>query len=130
MGHHRFHPLAVAALSGCAAVLSGCALGEYRGEVSKEITVRGDAAEVHDCPDWRRANLIDLSHLNSSNFGCATRQALAIHVADPRDLIVGRPLEPASGDHAYGAMERYRTDAVKPFVRQGAEPLSGSGSSR
>ena len=85
-------------------------MGEGVSDGDVAVTVRHITAHAAGCPDWSRANLIDLSELNSSNFGCATADNLARMVADPRDLSVGRPTAPASGPHAAGAVARYNAD--------------------
>ena len=48
--------------------------------------------------------------------GCATATNLARMVADPQDLIRGRETGPAEGPTGVGAVNRYRTDAIKPPV--------------
>lgn len=92
------------------------------------ITVKRTVATAVGCPDFRRTNLIDLSEVNSTNFGCATADNLARSIADPRDLAAGRTLTPAHGASSTGAITRYRTDAVKPLVER-ASGGSGGGDS-
>lgn len=89
------------------------------------ITVQHTVATPIGCPDFRRTNLMDLSELNSSNFGCATADNLARSIADPRDLAAGRTLGPANGAGSVGAVTRYRTDAVKPLVERAGGASSG-----
>ena len=48
-----------------------------------------------------------------AGFGCSTIANLRLMVADPRDLEEGRPLTPAHGDAALGAVRRYTDDKVK-----------------
>ncbi len=45
--------------------------------------------------------------------GCAVTATLGMMVADPMDLIGGRELGPADGEHASAAMRRYREDKTK-----------------
>jgi len=101
-------------------------MGEGVSDGDVAVTVRHVTARVAGCPDWSRANLIDLSEMNSSNFGCATADNLARMVADPRDLSVGRPTAPASGPHAAGAVARYNTDKVKPLIKRATGGSGGS----
>lgn len=65
-----------------------------------------------DCPNWTSPGVGDHSNQPYSNFGCANMTNLGLMVADPHDLVVGRPLGPAEGDPALAAMQRYRTDKV------------------
>lgn len=90
--------------------------GKAAGDGDLAINVKHVTATAVACPDWRRSNLINLSELNSSNFGCANADNLARMIADPRDLARGGALAPASGAHAAGAVARYRTDQVKPLL--------------
>lgn len=101
--------------------------GVAPGEGDIAVTARHIRAAVAGCPDWRRANLMDISEQNSSNFGCATADNLARMVADPRELSSGRALAPASGSHAAAAAERYRTDQVKPLIKRDGGGKSGGG---
>ncbi len=78
-----------------------------------EIAAERYVAAPPSCPDWSNANILDGANTNSSNFGCATASNLARMVADPRDLVVGRSLAPASGTTAAAAVGRYNTDQVK-----------------
>jgi len=89
------------------------------------ITVTRTQATAVGCPDFRRTNLMDLSELNTSNFGCATADNLARSLADPRDLAAGRTLGPANGANSVGAVNRYRTDAVKPLIERAGGSSSG-----
>lgn len=96
--------------------ISRAAAGARVGDGDIAIMTRNVRASAVGCPDWRRANLMDLSELNSSNFGCATADNLARMIADPRELSVGRPLARASGAHSAGAVDRYRNDRIKPLL--------------
>lgn len=73
------------------------------------------------CPDWTKSPLENHENAVASNFGCATVTNLGLMVADPRDLVVGRPLGPEEGDPALLAVERYRAGKPKDL------PGSGSG---
>lgn len=104
------------------------AAGARAGDGDIAVTLRNIRASASGCPDWRRSNLMDLSELNSSNFGCATADNLARMIADPRELSTGRALAPANGANATGALERYRTDRVKPLLdREGGGGIGGGG---
>jgi len=58
------------------------------------------------CPDWSKPP-IDYSAQVSSNFGCATASNLAAMVADPADLLHGKPTDKAEGRMAAGAVQAY-----------------------
>lgn len=60
------------------------------------------------CPDWSRARIGDYYNRKTSNFGCATATNLGVHVADPRDLGVGRIPGPADGERAVLSIQTYR----------------------
>lgn len=93
---------------------------DYQGAfVDVEIIAKRYVAVSADCPNYSRVDMLGNANLNTSNFGCATASALALSVADPRDLARGRPTGPGSGAHSAAAIDRYDTDQVKvvpPFV--------------
>jgi pilus biogenesis lipoprotein CpaD len=80
-----------------------------------EIIAKRYVATAPSCPDWARPDIGDGLNENSSNFGCATASALALSIADPRDLARGRETGPASGAHEVAGVTRYDTDNVKPL---------------
>jgi pilus assembly protein CpaD len=77
------------------------------------------------CPNWSDSPATPHTNVPDSDFGCATLSNLALMVANPRDLLVGRTLGPADADHATGAIERYRSDRVKPLLGGGSEGAPG-----
>jgi pilus assembly protein CpaD len=70
------------------------------------------------CPDWSKPIGGDFANTPSSNFGCATATNLGLMVANPRDLVRGRALSPADGEHQALGVERYRQDRVKDLMRE------------
>jgi pilus assembly protein CpaD len=85
-----------------------------------------------DCPNWTKPATGDHSNTTSSNFGCADATNLGLMVADPRDLVVGRHLDPASGDAALAGVARYRTGNVQSLTPSSASttyatPSGGGG---
>jgi len=85
-----------------------------------------------DCPNWTKPATGDHSNTPSSNFGCADATNLGLMVADPRDLVVGRRLEPARGDAALAGVARYRTGNVQSLTPTSASttyaaPTGGGG---
>lgn len=69
-----------------------------------------------NCPNWTKPTYGDHSNTMPSNYGCADATNLGLMVADPRDLLIGRPLEPVDGDPAVAAIERYQAGKVKPLA--------------
>ena len=59
-----------------------------------KITYIRYEAEAPKCGDWSADLGKTSSNLTSPNFGCATQHNLAAMVADPRDLVSPRPLDP------------------------------------
>lgn len=53
------------------------------------VVVSRMQASVPDCPDWSGADA-NFSNRQSSYYGCAMNQNLAMMVADPSDLITGK----------------------------------------
>jgi pilus assembly protein CpaD len=73
------------------------------------LVVEHATTSVPDCPNWTEAPGNPLDNRLHSDFGCATALDLAAMVADPRDLVEGRPLAPVVGDAAIFPINRYRT---------------------
>ena len=87
---------------------------DYQGQwADVEVISKRYVADTAGCPDWSRPDTIDRANLTSSDFGCATAAALAMSIADPRDLARGRDMGPASGVHSAASIDRYDTDQVK-----------------
>jgi len=68
-----------------------------------------------NCPDWRKPSDADRGNTPLSNHGCATVSNLGAMVANPEDLVRGRAMGPADGDTSAMAIERYKTDKIKPL---------------
>jgi len=66
-----------------------------------DLAVEHAKARAPNCPNWTKANGADFANTSHSDFGCSTAADLAAMVADPRDLLQGKPLPPAIGDHAF-----------------------------
>jgi pilus biogenesis lipoprotein CpaD len=77
-----------------------------------EVVLERYLVTLPACPDWSRESGTDFDNLPSSNFGCATAANLGLMVAEPRDLVRGRPLGPADGIHQAEGIVRYRTGKV------------------
>ncbi len=81
------------------------------GEGELRLIVDHATARVRGCPNWSKRPGNDFANTVHSDFGCATATDLAAMVADPRDLVEGRPLPSVVGDAAIFAIHRYRTGA-------------------
>ena len=70
-----------------------------------------------DCVAW--SDIYSGWYQNSPTpaLGCSNQRNLALMLADPRDLVQGRETVPADGQRMAGAVQRYRADRVKPFVK-------------
>jgi pilus assembly protein CpaD len=89
-------------------------------------------AHASSCGDWS-VNLGDTSENKvSPNFGCATRHNLAAMVADPRDLVTPKSIEPDDAQRRLTVLEKYRkgdtTVATKTDEQKGAvSTVAGGG---
>lgn len=81
------------------------------------------------CPDWTKSASYDPLNVVSSNFGCATATNLDLMVADPGDLVRGRPAGPADGAAAARAIKTYREGNV-PTPSATIQSIGGGGSSK
>jgi pilus assembly protein CpaD len=93
------------------------------------LVVEHATATVPDCPNWTKPPGNPFDNSLHSDFGCATAIDLAAMVADPRDLVEGRPLAPVVGDAAIWPINRYRTGlpesgpatSLQPFYNASTE---------
>jgi pilus assembly protein CpaD len=89
------------------------------------LAVEHATTSVPDCPNWTKPPGNPLDNSLHSDFGCASAIDLAAMVADPRDLVEGRPLAPVVGDAALFPINRYRTGLGKD-VGTSLQPWPGS----
>jgi len=78
------------------------------------------------CPNWSDSPVTPHDNTPNTNYGCSTLSNLAEMIDNPRDLEMGRPLDPVDAEPGLHAIERYRTDQVKPFLASGASGSSPS----
>jgi pilus assembly protein CpaD len=76
------------------------------------------------CPNWSESPNAEYTNAPSSNWGCAAAVNLGLMVADPADLVSGRPLAPADARPAVDAVQRYFSDRVKPPPTPTASPFA------
>jgi pilus assembly protein CpaD len=67
------------------------------------------------CPNWTKSPSESHENAVSSNFGCANLTNLGLMVADPRDLVIGRDVDPEYAEHAGLAVQRYRDGKTAPL---------------
>ena len=77
------------------------------------------------CPDWTSQPQADWTNRPPSQFGCATAANLGLMVADPGDLVQGRPAPLWDGDAATLAVQRYRTGKTKALLDSNAQSQGG-----
>jgi pilus assembly protein CpaD len=88
-------------------------------------------AQAAPCGDWS-VNLGYTSENKASpNFGCATQHNLAAMVADPRDLVTPKPLDPDDVQRRLTVLDKYRkgetTVVAKTAEQSGAVTAVGGG---
>jgi pilus assembly protein CpaD len=78
------------------------------------VSVLGSATTVHlpPCPGYTTATHLDSEQAGVSNFGCSNTINLDLMVANPPDLVQGRPLPPADAQGAIQGLQRYRDGKV------------------
>src|SRR5947209_9940644 len=87
------------------------------------------------CPNWSKPPAHDFTNAPESNFGCADISNFGRMVANPADLVSGRPLGLAAGKRASDAVDRYLNDidpkatGIKPYIggTGSAAPAGGAG---
>jgi pilus assembly protein CpaD len=90
------------------------------------VTVGRYAVTLPPCPNWSQPRANDFTNAPTSNFGCATSVNLGLMVARPADLVAGGPLEPAAGEPAASAVNRYLNDKVPPLPSEAnLSPIQG-----
>ena len=88
-------------------------------------------AHAEACGDWS-VNLGSTSaNQRSPNFRCATQHNLAAMVADPRDLVSPKPLDPNDAQRRLTVLEKYRkgetTVTAKAAEQSGSISQVGGG---
>jgi pilus assembly protein CpaD len=64
------------------------------------------------CPNWSKYPPLGYTNTHASNFGCTTAVDLALMVANPADLVEGRPAGLFDAIPAAAAVQRYEADKV------------------
>lgn len=101
--------------AGAPASASGGVPGAVRVVVSRR------RATVPGCPDWSRPSQPNFSNETMPGFGCGVNSNLAMQVADPQDLLRGRPgLAAEDAQAAAKAIIMYR-NWTHTALRQGQQ---------
>ena len=76
----------------------------------REVLLKTEYYKVYTpkCPNWE-----NVSGEENSNFGCATAVNLAVHVSNPRDLIIGRKLAPIPSAPKIKQLEEFYKGTAK-----------------
>jgi pilus assembly protein CpaD len=82
------------------------------------------AVTLPPCPNWSEPRANDFTNALPSNFGCATGVNLGLMVANPGDLVGGRPLAPADGRPVAAAVDRYLADQIQPLTTTAIGPIT------
>jgi pilus assembly protein CpaD len=90
------------------------------------VAVERSSVTLPACPNWSQSLSADFTNALTSNYGCANTANLGLMVANPADLVSGRPLGPADGTTAVAAVQRYLTDRVKPPPTPTASPFAAT----
>jgi pilus biogenesis lipoprotein CpaD len=86
-----------------------------------EVVLERYLVTLPGCPDWSRQSGTDFDNLPLSNFGCATETNFGLMIAEPRDLVRGRPLGPADGIQQAEGIVRYRAGNVVELEQERVE---------
>jgi pilus assembly protein CpaD len=62
-----------------------------------------------DCPGYNQPIEFDRFSRPNVRMGCSTEMNLGLMVADPNDLVRGRPLDPADAERSTLAVQKYRS---------------------
>ena len=75
---------------------------------SVKLTYIRYQAQAPACANWSQSLTATSDNRTSPNFGCATQHNVAAEVADPRDLVSPRPLEPTDAQRRLEVLDKYR----------------------
>lgn len=92
---------------------------------SLRVVISRTDAYVPDCPNWDRPSQPVFDASTTSNYGCATNSNLAAMIANPQDLVSGRPAGGADSTAVNKAISGYRSS--EPTGKGGLKSLSTGG---
>ena len=91
------------------------------------VSIGRYAVTLPTCPNWSQSPAADFTNALSSYYGCADATNLGLMVANPADLVSGRPLSETGAQVTSNAMQRYLTDRVKTPPNPTPSPFGGGG---
>jgi|GEM_PF-1347304 len=107
----------------CALALNGCATPaqppapDYRVKVMPAPNGKGAVAVPPHCLSWAQDQMgSPWDNQASPTFGCATAQDLAAQVANPNDLIEGRPLGAPDPIVSAASVSRYQAGKTTALI--------------
>ena len=80
------------------------------------------------CPNWSKPSETDFTNTRSSNLGCANTTNFGRMVANPSDLVSGRPHGDADAVTAVSAVTRYYSDKIQLPTAATIGPIAGTSS--
>ena len=118
---------ALAMLATCG-LLIGCetAMTASKPDYRPTLIQRPDGSTVAvpaHCPGWDKDLPPDWYNADHPMLGCADAHNFAVMLADPNDIVRGRPLEGANATTTTSALQRYKANAITPLPA----PASASG---
>ena len=90
------------------------------------VGVTRSVVTLPPCPNWSKASEADFTNATASNLGCANTTNFGRMVANPSDLVRGRPLGDADAATAVAAVTRYYTDKVQLPVAATLGPIAAA----
>lgn len=85
-------------------------------ESGVEVIVERFVVIPPECADFSQPIGTARQEYSHSNFGCADAVNMGMMIANPRDLILGRPMGDSDGQVIAEGVRRYRTDKVKKLI--------------
>lgn len=96
------------------------------------VIVSRTTATVPHCPDYSRMSQPEFNSNTSSNYGCAVNSNLAAMVANPADLVLGRPgsetIDPATSAKAIDSYRKTPPTGANGLKAESTGGGSGGGS--
>jgi pilus assembly protein CpaD len=85
-----------------------------------EIVVTAQVTTVINptCPGYNAPIVLDFENRPIISPGCAVATNIGLMIAEPSDLIAGRPLAPADGEQQNLSIQRYRAGQVTPIEQE------------
>jgi pilus assembly protein CpaD len=84
------------------------------GDMRVEINYVSYQAHTGSCGDWSENLSITFENQTAKNFGCSVQQNIAAQIADPRDLLGPRRMDPTDAARRAVVLDKYeRGDATQ-----------------